>query len=82
MQIRSGIGFFQNFTRSGRVAFFFEIFRVGSDADPSTFSSGRKFFSTQVGSEVGSKVGRILFKGSLKGSKFDLKKNWLDIARV
>jgi hypothetical protein len=43
--------------RPGRVDFFSEIFRVGSN------------------------VGRILFKGSLKGSGFELKGKWASIFR-
>ena len=38
----------------GRVDFLSENFQVGSNADPSTFSSGQNFSSTRVGSEVGS----------------------------
>jgi hypothetical protein len=70
---RVGSLFFLKFSGSGRTPTRVRFRQVGNFFRP---RSGR------VGGRVGSKVGRILFKGSLKGSKFDLKKNWLDIARV
>jgi hypothetical protein len=59
---------------SGRVDFFSEIFQVGSHADPSTFSSGRKFLF-DPGRRSGRVEGRENFvRGKFKGEWVRVKK--------